>query len=117
MRKHVWFCFICFLTSTTLASLSGCGGSATSGSSASKSAKRGVAYDLASPADLAVLSPGVSWWYNWSPNPNPGVPADYAKRYSMDFYPMLWNGNYTPSSIVAYLKSNPNIKYMLVMNE
>src|SRR5260370_30435853 len=84
---------------------------------AAKSAKRGVAYDLASPADLAVLSPGVSWWYNWSPNPNPGVPADYAKRYSMDFYPILWNVNYTPSSIVAYLKSNPNIKYILVMNE
>jgi hypothetical protein len=84
---------------------------------AAKSVKRGVAYDLASPADMAVLSPGVSWWYNWSPNPNPAVPADYATRYSMDFYPMLWNGNYSPSNVVSYLKSAPNIKYMLVMNE
>jgi hypothetical protein len=79
--------------------------------------KRGVAYDLASAADVAVLSPGVSWWYNWSPNPNLGVPADYATRYSMDFYPMLWNGNYNASAVVSFLKSNPNIKYMLVMNE
>lgn len=84
---------------------------------AAKSAKRGVAYDLASPADLATLSPGVSWWYNWSPNPNSAVPADYATRYSMDFYPMLWNGNYDATAVVTYLKSNPNIKYMLVMNE
>src|SRR6266849_4049951 len=92
MRKHIWFCFICFLTSTTLASLSGCGGSATSGSSASKSAKRGVAYDLASP-------------------------ADHATRYSTDFYPMLWNGNFNASAIVTYLRANPSIKYMLVLNE
>jgi hypothetical protein len=35
----------------------------------------------------------------------------------MDFYPMLWNGNYNASAVVAFLKSNPNIKYMLVMNE
>ena len=31
---------------------------------ATKSAKRGIAYDLATPEDLAALSPGVSWWYN-----------------------------------------------------
>jgi hypothetical protein len=118
---------VCFVILTALVSLSGCAGSGTTSSSggptpnptptAAKSVKRGVAYDLASPADMAVLSAGVSWWYNWSPNPNPGVPADYATRYSMDFYPMLWNGNYNASSVVSYLKSNPNIKYMLVMNE
>jgi hypothetical protein len=118
---------ICFLILTALVSLSGCAGSTTTSGSngttqnppptATKSAKRGVAYDLASPADMAALSPGVSWWYNWSPNPNLGVPADYATRYSMDFYPMLWNGTYNASTIVSFLKSNPNIKYMLVMNE
>jgi len=84
---------------------------------ATKSAKRGIAYDLASPADMAALAPGVSWWYNWSPNPNPAVPANYATQYSMDFYPMLWNGSYNSSSIVAFLQANPSIKYMLVMNE
>ena len=82
-----------------------------------KSAKRGVAYDLATPVDLAVLAPGVSWWYNWSSNPNPGIPADYATKYDMDFYPMLWNGNFNSASVIAYLKANPSIKYILVLNE
>ncbi|WP_255551073.1 glycosyl hydrolase [Granulicella sp. dw_53] len=84
---------------------------------AAKSPKRGIAYDLANPADLAVLSPGVSWWYNWSPTPNPGVPTDYTTRYAMDFYPMLWNGSFNVASVEAFLKANPNIKYLLVMNE
>jgi len=101
--------------------LAGCSSAGTSSQNspptATKSTKRGVAYDLASPADLAALSPGVSWWYNWSPNPNSAVPADYTTRYSLDFYPMLWNGNYDSTAVVSYLKSNPNIKYMLVMNE
>ena len=120
MRKH-----ICFLTLIVLVTLSGCGGAVTSSTgpvqnpppSVTKSAKRGVAYDLASPADLAVLSPGASWWYNWFPRPNSAVPADYATRYSMDFYPMLWNGNFNAADIVTYLKANPTIKYMLVLNE
>ena len=118
---------VCFPILIALVSLSGCAGSATTSSStvstpnpaptSAKSVKRGVAYDLASAADMAALSPGVSWWYNWSLNPNLGVPADYATRYSMDFYPMLWNGNYNASAVVSFLRSNPNIKYMLVMNE
>jgi Glycosyl hydrolase catalytic core len=64
-----------------------------------------------------VLSPGVSWWYNWTSAPNSGVPADYATQYGMDYFPMLWNGNFNAASIVAYLKANPGIKYMLVLNE
>ncbi|MDB5767211.1 MAG: ribosomal protein, partial [Collimonas fungivorans] len=35
----------------------------------------------------------------------------------MDFYPMLWNGNYDAASIEASLKKNPQIKYLLVLNE
>lgn len=66
---------------------------------------------------MAALAPGISWWYNWSPNPNSSVPSDYATRYSMDFYPMLWNGNFNASSIVGFLQANPGIKYMLVLNE
>jgi Glycosyl hydrolase catalytic core len=120
---------LCFLLSASLAILFGCGGGVTStpavsngptqGSTptAAKSAKRGIAYDLAAPADLAALSPGVSWWYNWSPSPNASVPADYATRYAMDFYPMLWNGNFNAAGVVAFFKANPGIKYMLVLNE
>jgi len=113
-----------------LTCLSGCGGGYTAtnqippasppagpGPAAVKSSKRGVAYDLASPADLAALAPGVSWWYNWSSKPNTVVPSDYATRYSMDFIPMLWNGNFNASDVVAYLEANPSVKYMLVLNE
>jgi Glycosyl hydrolase catalytic core len=85
--------------------------------STTKSAKRGIAYDLADPADLAALSPGVSWWYNWSPQRNASVPTDYQSRYAMDFYPMLWNGNFNSANVVAFLKANPSIKYILVLNE
>ncbi len=35
----------------------------------------------------------------------------------MDFYPMLWNGNFNAANIVAFFKANPGIKYMLVLNE
>jgi O-glycosyl hydrolase len=35
----------------------------------------------------------------------------------MDFYPMLWNGNFNTASIEAYLKANPSIQYILVLNE
>lgn len=82
-----------------------------------KSAKRGIAYDLSDPADLQVLSPGVSWWYNWSPQPNTGVPSDYLTQYQMDFYPMIWGANYNVNSVETYLQANPKIKYLLVMNE
>jgi hypothetical protein len=103
--------------STTQPPGTGSGGGSAPGTPAPKSAKRGIAYDLASPADLAVLSPGVSWWYNWSPSPNASVPSDYATRYAMDFYPMLWNGSFNANSFVTFLKANPGIKYMLVLNE
>jgi hypothetical protein len=35
----------------------------------------------------------------------------------MDFYPMLWNGSFNATSIVAFLKANPGIQYLLVLNE
>jgi len=85
--------------------------------STAKSAKRGIAYDLADPPDFAALSPGVSWWYNWSPQPNTSAPANYESQYAMDFYPMLWNGNFNSANVVAFLKANPSIQYILVLNE
>jgi Glycosyl hydrolase catalytic core len=84
---------------------------------AAKSAKRGIAYDLSDPLDFQALSPGVSWWYNWGSQPNKQVPADYIAQYGLDYYPMLWNGNYDATAVESYLHANPNIKYLLVMNE
>ncbi|PXW23122.1 glycoside hydrolase family protein [Paraburkholderia caballeronis] len=76
-----------------------------------------MAYDLASAGDMAAVSPNVSWWYNWSPTPNAGLPADYETRFGMEFIPMLWNGNFNDAQIVAYLSAHPSIKYLLVLNE
>jgi hypothetical protein len=81
------------------------------------SIKRGVAYDLASSADLKALSAGVTWWYNWGSTPNAKVPPDYRTRYRMDYFPMLWNGDFNASSIAAFLKARPSIRYLLVLNE
>ena len=81
------------------------------------SAKRGIAYDLASAADMRALSPGVTWWYNWGSAPNAKVPADYRTRYRMYYYPMLWNGDFDAARIVAFLKANPTIRYLMVLNE
>ncbi|MCY1020134.1 glycosyl hydrolase [Pyxidicoccus sp. MSG2] len=82
-----------------------------------KSAKRGIAFDLATPADLAAVSPGVSWWYNWSSRPHRDVPTDYRARYGMDFIPMLWNGNFDAAGVETWLKANPHVHYLLLLNE
>lgn len=58
-----------------------------------KSAKRGIAFDLASTADFTAVSKGVSWWYNWWKSCNSNVPATYYQTYGMDFIPMLSGGN------------------------
>ena len=84
---------------------------------AAKSAKRGIAYDLASPDDLAVLAPGVSWWYAWGLRPHTGVPTDFRSRYAMDFHPMLWNGNFDSTEVESYLLAHPDIRYLLLLNE
>ncbi|GAB7128015.1 glycoside hydrolase family protein [Silvimonas sp. JCM 19000] len=83
----------------------------------SKSSKRGLAYDLASTADLAALSTGTSWWYNWSDHANSALPANAQTQYGMEFVPMLWNDNFNDAAIETMLTANPTIKYLLVLNE
>ncbi len=85
--------------------------------STSKSPKRGVAFDLANASDLSALSPGVSWWYNWASTPNAGVPSNYVAAYGMDYYPMLWNSSFNVSTVESFILANPQIKYLLVLNE
>jgi len=82
-----------------------------------KSAKRGIAYDLASAEDIAALAPGVSWWYAWGLKPSAGVPADFRTRYGMDFHPMLWNGNFDAAEVESYLQAHPDIQHLLLLNE
>jgi hypothetical protein len=91
------------------------GGGSTGG--AAKSAKRGVAYDFASSADLATVSTGVSWWYDWGTRPNAAVPTDYLSRFGMEFVPMLWNGNFDAAAVEAWLQAHPEVHHLLVLNE
>jgi len=91
--------------------------SSSSTAAVTKSAKRGIAYDLASDADMKAVSPGVSWWYNWALKQNTSLSATSATNNGIDFLPMLWNGSFDDAAVITYLKANPQIKYILVMNE
>jgi hypothetical protein len=82
-----------------------------------KSAKRGIAYELATAEDLQALSPGISWWYNWALKPKASVPTDYQSRYGLDFLPMLWNGSFNDLEVENFLRANPGIKHLLLLNE
>jgi hypothetical protein len=120
-------CGIAAFTLAMLVAVCGCkknsspvDASATNTPVATKSAKRGIAYDIASLADLAALSKGLSWWYNWGTNRSSNLPDPFWKTYGMDFIPMLWGGNSSESDIgtvESYLNAHPEVQYLLVMNE
>ena len=80
------------------------------------SKKRGMAYGYHSEADLAVLSNSVSWWYNWSVQPESTV-ANVYQNYGMDFVPMTWSGSFNETALRAYYASHPNARYLLGFNE
>jgi hypothetical protein len=83
-----------------------------------KSAKRGIAYELTSAADMQALAPGVSWYYNWGAAPKINLTVAAIKStYQMDYFPMIWNANNDPTAMTAYLLANPGIKYLLLLNE
>ena len=81
-----------------------------------KSAKRGVAFSFNSLADLPLMSPYISWDYNWG-----NAPTDEAALWfdsnEMDYCPMCWNGNYSADRIRAFVAAHPNTKYLLAFNE
>ncbi len=80
------------------------------------SAKRGIAYGQNTAVDMAALSEGISWWYNWSEAPESGVLSSF-EELGMDFVPMAWNGNFNKQSMRDFLTAHPNIKYILGFNE
>lgn len=112
LRKHLRTLTLLTAVSLVLSTLS------ISAMATTKSVKRGVAYDLASPADLSALAPGISWWYNWSPRPHDRLASyDYASMYGVDFIPMAWNSNIDDGQLKLYLLAHPGIRYLLVINE
>jgi hypothetical protein len=85
----------------------------------SKSAKRGEGYGYHSAADLKVISPGISWWYNWAPMPDAGAASTY-QGLGVEFVPMQWNkdldgGTVTADKLAAKIPAGA--KYLLGFNE
>jgi hypothetical protein len=80
-----------------------------------KSPKRGVAYGGNSAADLKAFSPGLTWWYNWSPTPEAATVPVYQQD-NMDFVPMVWNGSFTTSQVVSQIPAS-GCQYLLAFNE
>lgn len=78
--------------------------------------KRGLAYGHLSPEDMKALSPEISWWYNWSEEPESTV-ANVFDNYGFEFVPMTWNGSFNESKLRDYLTAHPQTKYLLAFNE
>ena len=85
-------------------------------SSVKKSAKRGVSFNFSNPQDLPLLSPAISWAYNWGNDQN-ATAALWFDTNDMDFCPMCWNGSYSAAKIRQYVQEHPNTKYLLAFNE
>ena len=82
-----------------------------------KSPKRGICWEEGkvnlNARHASMLTPGVSWAYNWGPAPA------YPDIYSADFYfvPMAWNAAYDAAKIREWLKDHPETRYLLGFNE
>jgi len=82
----------------------------------SQTIKRGMAYGYHSPQDMAVLSPNINWWYNWSVEPESTV-ANVYLGYGFEFVPMTWNGAFDETKLRNYLTLHSDVKYLLAFNE
>lgn len=81
-----------------------------------KSTKRGVSYGEHTAADMALMSKGLSWWYNWGITPEAAVAAVH-KNFGMEYVPMTWNGDFDEAKLREYIAAHPEVKYLLAFNE
>jgi hypothetical protein len=84
------------------------------GAATGTGSKRGIAYGGNSDGDLAALSAGISWWYNWSAQPDSTLSKSAAAS-GVDFVPMIWGGNFDPITLGAQVPAGA--KYLLTFNE
>jgi len=78
-----------------------------------KSFKRGVAFNNLTEQQLELLSPGVSWAYNW------GLSVSNYTNFEnngIDYIPMEW-ANINVTNTRNFLTAHPEIKYILGFNE
>ena len=90
--------------------------------------KRGVAYNFYTPrnnptpeADVALLAPGVRWFYNWSPGINYPRVAAAAVEHGMVFVPQIWNDDWDFDTVLADLRAliaeKPEVRWIMAYNE
>ena len=82
-----------------------------------KSDKRGVAFDFTIDSDLPLLSPFISWDYNWANVPQNDLAPIWFDANEMEFCPMCWNNNYRADDIRTYVADHPSTQYLLAYNE
>ncbi len=83
--------------------------------SQTKSYKRGVAYGHHTEEDMKEYSKFISWWYNWSTQPESVVKPVYHDL-NVDFTPMAWNKNGI-SGVKSWVEKDSTVKYILGFNE
>ena len=81
-----------------------------------KSFKRGLGYNTLLTEDIEVLSPGLSWVYNWGHKITDAEIDKSMLDNGVDFIPMAWNG-VNRDVLREYLLKHPEIKYILGFNE
>jgi hypothetical protein len=100
------------------AGTAGTGGSADAGGARDggdiTSRKRGIAYGYHSDADLAALSAGIGWWYNWAAKPDDTLMTGYPGL-GVEFVPMVWGGTFDVATLEKQVPAGA--KYLLAFNE
>ena len=81
-----------------------------------RSTKRGVSYNFQIIDDTKLLSPGISWYYNWGPDISSALESN-SRQDSLEFFPMAWNGNFDSNRIRAHKQAHPDCQYILAFNE
>jgi hypothetical protein len=78
------------------------------------SRKRGIAYGYHSDADLAALSAGIGWWYNWAAKPDDTLMTGYPGL-GVEFVPMVWGGTFDVATLEKQVPAGA--KYLLTFTE
>jgi hypothetical protein len=70
--------------------------------------KRGLAYGEHSRADFAVISPAISWWYNWAYLPDePLRDGSYADA-GVAYVPMVWGRSFDGATLIDQIPNGAN---------
>ncbi|CAN0438173.1 unnamed protein product [Ascophyllum nodosum] len=79
--------------------------------------KKGVAFGFQDAADLEALSPGMSWWYNWSPAIIPQEVKAAQITSGTEYIPMIWGEKDLTDERLSYLDSLGQCVNLLGFNE